>query len=91
MKNTKAKGPRLEAKSLRYLSDDGARHIFTGDGHLIAVYAGWNRAVYVATPRTYTRIRKHLERMNLPKGWHKEVHVWPDGWKTPIVEVVTAK
>ncbi len=103
MKSKRAKGSRLETKSIRWLLKDGARYVFRGKGQrrqkglpkgiaqvdLIALYPTWSALVEVTTPANRARARKRLERLILPPGWHRQVHTWPDGWKIrPLVEAV---
>ncbi len=83
MKNTKAKGSRLEAKSIRWLIEDGARYVFRGKGQrsskalpdgvaqvdLIVLCPTWNALVEVTVPSNRARARKRLKAMRPPSGW----------------------
>ncbi len=105
MRNARAKGSRLEGKSIKWLIEDGARYVFRGKGQrrqkalpegmaqvdLIALYPTWSDLVEVTVPSHRARARKRLQAMNPPSGWHRKVHVWPDEYRNPIVEVVTKR
>jgi hypothetical protein len=100
--NTRAKGSRLEAKSIAYLKQDGARYVFRGKGlrrtegedgtsqvDLIASYPlHWSKLVEVTVPANRARARKRLQGFKLDSGWWKELHIWKPGAKEPVVEVV---
>ncbi len=102
MKNAKAKGSRLEAKSIRWLIEDGARYVFRGKGQrsskalpdgvvqvdLIAPYPTWSALVEVTVPSNRARARKRLQAMNPPDGWHRKIHLWTDEYRNPIVETI---
>ncbi len=82
------KSSKLERQSTRWLLEDGARHIFQSKGYLIAAYEDSSNVVAVTTPASMTQARKRLERLTLPSGWHRKLHIWPSGWINPVVESV---
>lgn len=104
--NTRAKGSRLEAKSIAWLRSDGATLVFRGKGlrrsaneegvaqvDLIAFYdSGWVRLVEVTVPGHRARARNRLRKL-----WRRmaytighEVHVWKPRAKEPEREEVGA-
>ena len=104
--NTRAKGSRLEAKSIAWLRADGATLVFRGKGlrrsaneegvaqvDLIAFYPnGWVKFVDVTVSANKARARKRLESLAKALGWIKfgEVHIWKPRAKEPEREEVSA-
>jgi len=79
----------MQAKSTRWLLQDGARHVFqTKDYLLVAVYFGWVKLVRCIPPRGRGFAKRWLKTLPLPEGWHREVHVWSGKSVSPIVEGV---
>ncbi len=105
MKNTKAKGSRLEGKSIKWLIEDGALLVFRGKGQrrqqaipggvaqvdLIVLSPTGNSLVEVTVPSHCARARKRLKAMRPPSGWFRKVHTWPDGRMNLIIEDVTER
>ena len=67
---------RMQAKSTRWLLQDGARHVFQTKDCLVAVYLAWTKVVRCVSPRGRGSAKRWLKTLPLPEGWHREVHVW---------------
>ena len=100
--NTSAKGSRLEAKSIRWLIQDGAFCTSSGGRASAGKWPPRWRCASGFTGLVPLLVQTNrgeyagepgsgpetVQALRIPSGWQREIHIWPAGQKNPIVEVL---